>query len=114
MRFVFVVPGPLREHAGNRGEVRVQGSAATVGQALALLWQECPGARDRVLNERGEVRPHVNVFVDGENVRHAGGLEAAVRDDCEIIIVPAVSGGRMAAGCYFRCRGQRLIHADST
>ena len=69
------------------------GSAASVGDALALLWQECPGARDRVLTERGRVRPHVNIFVDGLNVRYAGGLEAPVRDNAEIIIVPAVSGG---------------------
>jgi molybdopterin converting factor small subunit len=93
MPFVFVVPGPLREFSGNRGEVRVPGRAGSVGEALALLWQECPGARDRVITERGQVRPHVNIFVDGENVRYAGGLEAPVRDNAEIIIVPAVSGG---------------------
>ena len=93
MPFVFVVPGPLREFSGNRGEVRVPGHAASVGEALALLWQECPGARDRILTERGQVRPHVNIFVDGENVRYAGGLAAPVRDHAEIVIVPAVSGG---------------------
>jgi molybdopterin synthase sulfur carrier subunit len=93
MPFVFVVPGPLREFSGNRGEVRVAGSGASVGDALALLWQECPGARDRVLTERGQVRPHVNIFVDGQNIRDAGGLTAPIRDNAEIIIVPAVSGG---------------------
>jgi molybdopterin converting factor small subunit len=93
MPFVFVVPGPLREFSGNRDEVRVPGNAASVGEALALLWQECPGARDRVLTEQGQVRPHVNIFVDGLNVRYAGGLAAPVRDNAEIVIVPAVSGG---------------------
>ena len=93
MSFLFVIPGRLRELAGNRGEVRVHGSAASVSDALALLWLECPGVRDRILTELGEVRPHVNIFVDGENIRHGGGLDAPVRDDAEIIIVPAVSGG---------------------
>lgn len=93
MSFVFVIPGPLREFAGHRGEIRVQGSAASAGEALALLWQACPGARDRVLTERGHVRTHVNIFVDGQNIRYAGGLAAPVRDNAEIIIVPAVSGG---------------------
>lgn len=93
MPFLFVMPGPLREFAGNREEVRVPGTATSVGAALALLWQECPGARDRVLNERGEVRPHVNIFIDGQNIRQAGGIDAPVRDAAEIIIVPAVSGG---------------------
>jgi len=93
MPFVFIMPGALREFAGGRGEVRVRGGAPTARGALALLWAECPGARDRVLTERGDVRTHVNVFVDGENIRHHGGLEAPVRDGAEIIILPAVSGG---------------------
>jgi DNA-3-methyladenine glycosylase I len=93
MAMVFVMPGPLREFSGQRSDVRIDETAATIGDALALLWRECPGARDRVLTERGEVRPHVNIFVDGENIRYAGGLTAPVRADSEIMIVPAVSGG---------------------
>jgi DNA-3-methyladenine glycosylase I len=90
---VFVIPGPLREFASNRAEVRIKGHASSVADALALLWNECPGARDRVLTERSELRPHVYVFVNGANIRHAGGLRAPVHSDAEIIIVPAVSGG---------------------
>ena len=92
MPFVFVIPGALRTLAAGRSEVRVGDRASTVGGALALLWRECPALRDRVLTERHEIRPHVNVFVDGTNARHTG-LAAPVRDDAEIIIVPAVSGG---------------------
>jgi molybdopterin converting factor small subunit len=93
MAYVFVIPGPLREHAGNRGEVRVNGSARSVSDALALLWRETPGVRDRVLTERGEVRRHVNIFVDGESIRDIGGLDAPVPDGAEIYILPALSGG---------------------
>lgn len=91
--FTFVLPGPLREHTGNRGEVRLSGDAASVSDALSLLWRECPGVRDRVLTERGEVRQHVNVFVDGESIRDTGGLGTRVRDGAEIYILPALSGG---------------------
>jgi molybdopterin converting factor small subunit len=49
--------------------------------------------RDRVITELGEVRPHVNIFVDGESIRDTGGLAAPVRDGAEIFILPAVSGG---------------------
>jgi molybdopterin converting factor small subunit len=90
---VFIIPGGLREFAAGRGEVTVSGRVATVSEALALLWAECPGARDRVLTERGEVRPHVNLFLDGENIRYTGGLRALVRDGSEVVILPAVSGG---------------------
>ena len=93
MAFVFMIPGPLRELAGNRGEVRVSGDAASVSDALLLLWREAPGVRDRVLTERGEVRQHVHIFVDGESIRDTGGLGGAVRDGAEIYILPALSGG---------------------
>jgi molybdopterin synthase sulfur carrier subunit len=93
MALVFVIPGQLKEFSGNRDEVRVDGHVASVRDALSLLWRECPGARDRVLTELGEVRPHINIFVDGANIRHGGGLAAPVGDEAEIIIIPAVSGG---------------------
>ena len=106
MSYVFVIPGPLREFTAHRAAVRVEGPAATAGEALALLWRECPGARDRVLTERGELRPHVNVFVDGENIRRAGGLGANIPGAAEIVIVPAVSGGA-PPGPVTRCEWSR-------
>ncbi|HWM90130.1 MAG TPA: ubiquitin-like small modifier protein 1 [Thermoanaerobaculia bacterium] len=93
MPLVFMIPGPLRELAGDRGEVRIEGTACTIGEALSLLWASYPAVRDRVLTELGEVRPHVNIFVDGLNIRDSGGLDAPVRDGAEIYILPAVSGG---------------------
>lgn len=93
MVLVFMIPGPLRELAGNRGEVRVEGTAGSVSEALSLLWACSPGIRDRVVTELGEVRPHINIFVDGQNIRDSGGLGAPVRDGAEIYILPAVSGG---------------------
>jgi molybdopterin converting factor small subunit len=93
MALTFVIPGALREFSAGRGEVRVDGAARTAREALSLLWRECPGARDRVLDELGAVRTHINVFIDGVNIRQAGGLEAPVRAGSEIIILPAVSGG---------------------
>lgn len=93
MPFVFVIPGPLREHAGNAGEVRLDGNAQSVGEALSLLWARHPGVRDRVVTELGEVRPHVNVFVDGESIKEHQGLRTPVRNGAEIVILPALSGG---------------------
>ena len=107
MPFVFVVPGPLREFSAGRGEVRVDETAASVREALGVLWRECPGARDRVLTERGDLRPHVNVFIDGENVRYRGGLDTTITDGAEIIIVPAVSGGAAAPENVPRCAWAR-------
>jgi molybdopterin converting factor small subunit len=93
MALTFVISGPLRELAGNRSEVEVDGQAGSVSEALTLLWREVPSFRDRVVTELGEVRPHLNIFVDGESIRFARGLATPVRDGSEIVILPALSGG---------------------
>ena len=90
---VFVIPGALREFTGHREEVRLDGAPGSLATALVWLWRECPALRDRVLSERGEVRPHVNIFIDGENFRWLGGLDAPVREGSEILLLPAISGG---------------------
>ena len=88
-----MISGALRQFAGSRSEVRVEDAAGPLSHALAALWLECPAVRDRVLTERGDVRPHINIFVDGEDARYTGGLDTPVRDGAEIFLVPAVSGG---------------------
>ena len=93
MSVLFVIPGALRELAGNRSEVRIEQAAGPLSRALPLLWAECPALRDRILTELGEVRPHINIFVDGESIRSSGGLDARVRDGAEVFLIPAVSGG---------------------
>ncbi len=63
---LFVIPGALRALAGNRAEVRLERAAGPLGDALSRLWAECPALKDRVMTETGEVRPHINIFVDGK------------------------------------------------
>lgn len=89
----FQVAGYLTEFTGGRAEIKVAGSPATVGEALSDLWMKHVGLRDRVLTEQGEVRPHVNVFVNGETVRREQVLRTSLDGDAEICIMPAVSGG---------------------
>ena len=89
----FQLSGHLTEFTGGRVEIKLDGSYATVGEALDRLWNEHAGLRDRVLNEMGEVRPHVNVFVDSQTVRRDQVLQARLSGDTEICIMPAVSGG---------------------
>ena len=93
MGVLFVLPGALRGLAGDRDEIRVEGAAGPLSLVLSRLWSECPALRDRVLTELDEVRPHVNIFVDGEDIRYAGGLDSPVRDGAEIFLIAAVSGG---------------------
>lgn len=93
MPILFVIPGPLRQHAGNRAEIRASFDGGSLTDAFHVLWREAPALRDRVLTELDEVRPHINVFVDAVNVRDAGGMNARVGANAEVVLLPAVSGG---------------------
>ncbi len=93
MALTFVISGPLRELAGDRREVRIDGTAEVLRDALSLLWSECPAFRDRVVTELGELRPHLNIFVDGESIRYTGGFATPLGERAEIVILPALSGG---------------------
>lgn len=93
MALVVHIPGPLREHTGGAARVVLESPVSTAGEALDVLFGRHPGLRDRVMTDHGEVRQHVNVFVDTESIRHAGGLATPVAHARELSIVPAVSGG---------------------
>jgi sulfur-carrier protein len=93
MAITIELPSALQPYAGGSTEVRLEGRCGTVGEALGALAGRHGGVVDRVMDERGELRRHVNVFVDGENVRFLAGLGTPVGDASTIVIVPAVSGG---------------------
>ena len=69
------------------------GGSITVAEALVMLGREYPAIRQRVLDDQNNIRRHVNVFVDGENVRFAQGGATQVTDAAEVWIYPALSGG---------------------
>jgi molybdopterin converting factor small subunit len=89
----FNIAGFLADFTNGRSEIPVQSSSATVGEALQELWQLHVGLRDRVVNEQGQLRTHVNIFVDGENIRRKQLLETPISNPTEITILPSVSGG---------------------
>lgn len=93
MPVTFHIPGALREFTAGRTRVAIEGSPATLADALSVLWTLHPGVRDRVATEQGQVREHINIFIGDENVRYTGGLASPLSAGSEISIVPAVSGG---------------------
>jgi sulfur-carrier protein len=89
----FHIPGALREFTGGQSRVQIEASPATLAEAMAALWAVYPGVRDRIANEQGQVRQHINIFIGSEDVRYTGGNMSRVPAGAEISIVPAVSGG---------------------
>jgi molybdopterin synthase sulfur carrier subunit len=86
---VVRLPGPLRPFAGGRSQLRLEGPARVDEALLALP----AGVRERILDEQGALRPHVNVFVDGTSVRERSGLATPLRDGALVFVIPAISGG---------------------
>ena len=93
MSVTVVLPGQLRDLTGGRAHVPLDGHLVTVGDALDRLRAELPAVYDRIVTERREVRPHVNVFVGTEDIRWSGGLGTPVTEGSEVVILPSVSGG---------------------
>ena len=93
MRITVRLASYLRPLAGDHSTVVLDGSFATVADVLAALWARHPGVRFRVVDETGQLRQHVNVFVGQDNVRQTSGFETPVPDGAEVSILPAVSGG---------------------
>jgi len=87
------IAGFLTDFTNGQGEIDIDSSPATVGEALSRLWQLHVGLRDRVVNEQGQLRQHVNIFVNGENIRRKELLETTLSEHSEITILPSVSGG---------------------
>lgn len=87
------LPQALCSDADQNSSVVIDGSVTTVGDALSVLGRSSPAALDRIMDERGDVRRHVNVFVNGENIRFLRGLDTLAPADATILILAAVSGG---------------------
>ena len=93
MAISFRIPSYLASFAGGQTSLAIGDLPATVHEALEALWQAHPALRDRIVDEQGEVRQHINIFVGDEAIRFADGLATKVPNGTEILIVPAVSGG---------------------
>jgi molybdopterin converting factor small subunit len=92
---VIRVPPVLREEAG--GAKEVEASGATLRELLEDLSSRLPTLSDRIY-DGSEIRSYVNVYVDGEDVRTRGGLDAPVGERATVVLLPAMAGGNHRGG----------------
>jgi molybdopterin synthase sulfur carrier subunit len=85
------IPTPLRKLTNNDELVEV--TAGTVSGAIAELQTRYPGIGERLLDEAGNVRRFVNVYVNEEDIRFLKNQETPLRDGDEMSIIPAIAGG---------------------
>ena len=93
MGITIELPAALQAYARGTEVALPADGCATVADALAALAARCPGVVDRMMDEQGALRPHVNVFVGERDIRHTGGLDTPLPDGATIVVVPSVSGG---------------------
>ena len=84
------IPTILRSYTG--GSKAVDGAPGTLAEVIDSVETDHPGIKERLI-EDGELRRFINVYVNDEDVRFIGGLEAVVGDGDNVVILPAVAGG---------------------
>ncbi len=84
---VLSIRAPLRALAGGRGEHQLRGE--TVAELLREFEAANPDARGWILDERGQIRRHINVFVSGERAAE----QTSVAPDDRVEVIPAITGG---------------------
>ncbi|MBB3052069.1 MoaD family protein [Prauserella isguenensis] len=90
MAVTVSIPTILRTHTG--GEKSVEAAGKTVAQVIDDIESRHGGLKDRLVKDE-KLHRFVNVYVNDEDVRFAGGLEAEVTDGDTVTILPAVAGG---------------------
>src|SRR5258708_22586567 len=85
------IPPPLRKLTNNEEIVEI--NAATISAAITELQSRCPGIKERLTDESGEVRRFVNVYVNEEDIRFLQNQQTPLKDGDEVSIIPAIAGG---------------------
>jgi len=85
------IPTPLRSLT--KGSAEVQAKAGTVADLVESLEGQFPGLRERLVDESGELRRFINVYVNEEDVRFLQGKKTALKEGDQVSIVPAIAGG---------------------
>ena len=90
------IPVPLRNLTGGQETVAVEGK--TVRDLVGSLEKSYPGFKDRICDDKSQIRRFVNIYVNEEDIRFLKGIDTEVKDADDISIIPAIAGGH--AGCH--------------
>ena len=85
------IPTPLRPYADGASEILVD--TGSVAAALDKLIAEYPALGVHLFTEEGELPAFVNLFLNDEDVRHMNGIETALGEDDQLMIIPSIAGG---------------------
>lgn len=87
-----LVPTPLRRFTGGNSKVNAAGD--NIGVVIQAVDQQYPGVAGKVLDDDGNVKRFINIFVNDDEIRTLQGLATPVKESDRISIVPAMAGGQ--------------------
>ena len=87
----IVIPTPLRKFTNNTAKIEIKGG--TVAQGIEELTTNFPDLKRHLLDDKGQIRSFVNVFVGDEDIRDLQQEQTIVKDDTVVSIIPAIAGG---------------------
>ena len=85
------IPTPLRKLTDNQESIEVESN--TIGGAIDDLEGKFPGIKERLVDEEGEIRRFVNVYVNEEDIRFLENQDTPLKEGDDISIIPAIAGG---------------------
>ena len=91
MPLLVRIPTPLRTLT--KGAAEVQAAGGTVESLVDDLERQFPGLKERLMDETGELRRFINIYVNEEDIRFLQSKKTALKDGDQVSIVPAIAGG---------------------
>lgn len=85
------IPTPLQKLTDGKSEV--ESSGKTVIQLIDELEKKYPGTKERLCDEKGNIRRFINIFVNEKDIRFLKGQKTKLKNGDEISIIPAIAGG---------------------
>ena len=91
MAVIVQIPSPLRKLVNNQSQVEIQ--ANNIGELLDGLEEAYTGVKEKLVDENGEVRRYVNIYLNDEDIRFLDVIDTILNEGDEVAIVPAIAGG---------------------
>ena len=85
------IPSPLRRFTNGESSIKIRGT--NIREVLDELFHAHPDIKEHLVEDDGSLRNFVNIFIEGEDIRQKGGMDAAVSDGSDVRIIPSIAGG---------------------
>jgi molybdopterin converting factor small subunit len=89
----LIIPTPLRKFTNNVGKLQTR--AGNIDEAVRDLTLNFPDLKKHLLNEKGEIRSFINIFVGSEDIRNLQKEKTIIKEDAIVSIIPAIAGGNL-------------------